>query len=153
MNRLLSAACSLCLVALMAATAQAGLVTDVEVLEYGLYTYDEKVVMMEQSNGSAKLSNIRHLRETLDIPTGDQTFFSIKYILEAAGNAQKEVTIELRVTTPSGETSKGAIKARTDVPTTTNIEFTEKDAPGAYLFQVLEGNEVLFSRTINVYHP
>lgn len=153
MYRLLSTTWTMLFIALTAFAAHAGLVTDVDVLEYGLYTYDEKVVMMERRHEGAKLSNIRLLKETLDIPVGAQTFFGIKYVLHAADNAKREIVLELRVTTPEGETSKGSITALTGVPTTTNIEFTEKDTAGVYLFQVIEGDEVLLSKKINVSKP
>ncbi len=121
-----------------------------EVLEYGLYTYDNKVVVVEeQSSGAAKLSNIRHLKTTLDIPILKNNFFSIKYVINTDKPGQV-LEIELRVTTPDGKVSTGKLKAVAGNVTITNIEFTETDNPGEYVLEVLHKNQVLFTKNINV---
>lgn len=152
MNRLLCAAFTLACIAVYCTATLAATVTKVDVLEYGLYTFDDKVVMLEKKPDGVKLSNIRQIRQTLDIPLDEQTFFSIKYVLHGNDEPQN-LDIELRVTNPAGETSTGSMKARTGVPTTTNIEFTKHDLPGEYLFQVLHGDNVLLSKKINLIKP
>ena len=107
MKRLLKAACLL-MCFLFCATAFAANVTGVSILEYGLYTYDEKVIVVEDKQGSTKLSNIRLIKQTLDIPLRENTFFSIKYILESP-KPNQDVDIELRVTNPGGETNTGTV--------------------------------------------
>ncbi len=151
MKRLLKAACLL-MCFLFCATAFAANVTGVSILEYGLYTYDEKVIVVEDKQGSTKLSNIRLIKQTLDIPLRENTFFSIKYILESP-KPNQDVDIELRVTNPGGETNTGTVTTRTGQPTITNIEFTEKDTPGVYLLQILSDGNVLLSRNINLLTP
>lgn len=134
---------------LCAYVAAAATITGVDVLEYGLYTYDEKVVLVEERHGSTKLSNIRKLQSTYEIPYRENTFFSIKYVLNSP-DANEQVDVELRVTSPTGGVSKGALKLYTGVPTVTNIEFSDKDAPGAYLFQIVQDETVLLSKEITL---
>lgn len=152
MTRALRVACWCVCLMLASTAARAAQVTAVEVIEYGLYTYDEKIMVVEERQNTSKLSNIRLLKETLDIPKGEKTFFGIKYVLKSPGKSVP-VDIELRVTPPGGKASTGSMQAYTGVPTVTNIEFGANDPPGTYLFQVLQQDRVLLSRKINLINP
>jgi len=152
MNRLLSAVCSLACIALLCSATLAATVTGVDVLEYGLYTFDDKVVMLEKKPDGVKLSNIRLIRQTLDIPFDEQTFFSIKYVLHSKEESRPSTSKSASPTLPA-KPAPGSMKALTGVPTTTNIEFTDHDHPGTYLLQVLHGDHVLLSKKINFIKP
>lgn len=132
--------------------ATAATINGVDVLEYGLYTYDSKVVVVEERHGSTKLSNIRHLATTLEIPFRENTFFSIKYVLKSP-DPKAKVDVELHITNPAGDVSKGNMELFTDNITVTNIEFTKNDLPGDYLFEIKNGDEVLLSKTITFVNP
>ncbi len=132
--------------------AHAAQVTGVEVLEYGLYAYDDKVVLVESDSDTAKLSNIQHLQTTLDIPIREHNFFSIRYVINTNPSGQR-LQIELRVTNPSGGVSSGTMEAVSGSLTITNIEFSENDATGAYTLQILHNDQELLAKTLNVTRP
>ena len=137
---------------LLHAPLHAATVTGVDVLEFGLYTYDDKVVLVEERQGTTKLSNIRRLKETLEIPLRPNAFFGIKFVLKSL-QPRQDVSITIRVTNPNGEPSAGSLTTLTGVPTTTTIDFTELDPPGAYLLEILQDDRVLLSRTVTLIAP
>ncbi len=150
-----AALCFVCLLLMLAVQnpdAQAAEVTGVEVLEYGLYAYDEKVVLVESDADTAKLSNIQHIQTTLDIPILENNFFSIRYLINTKIPGQR-LNILLQVTDPSGGISSGSMEAVSGALTITNIEFSENDPPGVYTLQILHNDQELLSKTLNVTLP
>lgn len=149
-----AALCFVCLLLLVVQNpdARAADVTDVEVLEYGLYVYDEKVVLVESDEDTAKLSNIQHIQTTLDIPILKNNFFSIRYLINTKTPGQS-LNILLQVTDPSGGISSGSMEAVSGALTITNIEFSENDPPGVYILKILHNDQELLSKTLNVTLP
>jgi hypothetical protein len=150
-----AALCFVCLLLILAVQnpdAQAAEVTGVEVMEYGLFAYDEKVVLVESDADTAKLSNIQHMKTTLDIPILKNNFFSIRYVINTTIPGQR-LDIQLQVTDPSGGVSSGSMEALSGALTITNIEFSENDPPGAYTLQILHNDQELISKTLNVTRP
>lgn len=122
----------------------------VDVLEYGLYSYDSKNIRTKKSGKSqnAVLSNIRLVGKTTDVAVKDNTFFGVQYLVKT--DLPRTLLVEILLTLPSGEVRKGAAEIRTNSPAVSNLVFGENDAPGEYGFAIKHKDAVLYETTLKV---
>ncbi len=140
----------------VAATAQALEIKQLKVLDYGVYHYDEKIVLVttppDGSEKAAKLSNISLVDKSAKLPIQKNTFFSISYVLEGEP-AGEPVDLDLTVSRPGGVTSSGLFTVRIGTVTTNTIEVAPDDVAGKYILEIQHKNRNLLHKEITVYHP
>ncbi len=140
----------------MAASAQALEIKQLKVLDYGVYRYDEKIVLVtsppDGSEKAAKLSNISLIDTSAKLPIQENTFFSISYVLEGEPGGEP-VDLDLKVSRPGGVTSSGLFTVRMGVVTTNTIEVAPDDLPGKYILEIQYKNRNLLKKEITVYTP
>lgn len=140
----------------MAGFALALEINQLKVVDYGVYQYDEKIVMVtkapQRSDKAAKLSNINLIGKSTRLPIQKNTFFSISYVLDGEP-AGEPVDLDLKISRPNGVTSTGLFTVRVGDVTTNTIEVSPEDIPGKYVLEISHKNRNLLKKEITVFHP
>ncbi len=140
----------------MACSAWALEIKQLKVLDYGVYRYDDKIVVVtvppKESEKASKLSNISLIDQSAKLPIQKNTFFSISYKLEGEP-ASEPVDLDLKISSPGGITSTGLFTVRVGDVTTTTIEVSPEDVPGKYVLEISYKNRNLLKKEITVYKP
>lgn len=131
-------------------------IKQLKVIDYGVYRYDEKIVVVttppEGSDKASKLSNINLLDKSAKLPVQKNAFFSISYVIEGEPEGQP-LDLDLTISKPSGVTTAGFFTVRIGEVTTNTIEVSPEDAPGKYRLEIRHKNRKLLEKELTVYKP